>query len=288
MLLLVLLCSVLFPAFAVAADSPRQVQYQAESLVPQNIVPTFDNGHVAVYGRDCVSVYAPDGTLAYRIPFPKKGDFVNVAVDTDRSAAAAVQYEGSKGGVSIFDPTGKQTRFLDTGDYSPSFVCFGPDHSIWVTGTQSGQSEFFILRQLSREGKQLGAFLPRSSFEGHEEPAEPIIGVSGLRIAKDRVGMFLRRTRSRIWVETDLGGREIGRWRAASGERPATLTPTGAVYAQRAGEVVVLDRETGEWNPVAIPSEGHLIGAEGESLVFAVRGSPSLRWVPLPRPRDDR
>ena len=87
---LILLSFVVFSIAAVGSDSARQVYYQADSLMPANIVPTFENGHLVVYGVKSMSVYAPDGSLAYSIPVRENGYIPNVAVDTNRTAAAAV------------------------------------------------------------------------------------------------------------------------------------------------------------------------------------------------------
>jgi hypothetical protein len=280
MLVLALLALALFPASAAAADSVRQVVYQAETLTPANTAPTFDNGHLVLYGEDNVTVYAPGRSLAYRLPFPAKGTFVNVAVDTDRTAAAAVQYAGGRGGVSIFDSAGSQVRIIDTGAFEPSFVAFAPDHSLWTAGTEAN-AEYFILRHFNRDGKLLGASLPRSSFDERGE-AKPIVGLSCLRVANNRVGLYLHR-RVSMWVETDLEGKEIGRWPLDHGHLGA-FTPSGAVYTEAAGVISVLDRAAGEWKPAAVPSRGHLLGSDREALVFQVRESTRLLWVPLPRP----
>jgi len=39
------------------------------------------------------------------------------------------------GGIALFDRSGKQPRFFDTGQYLPTQVC-APDHSIWTLGWQ--------------------------------------------------------------------------------------------------------------------------------------------------------
>ena len=171
----------------------------------------------------------------------------------------------------------------------PSFVCFAPDHSIWSTGKLARQSltdkpEFFILRHFSFDGKELGAFLPRSSFDDDGEPAAAIIGTSGLGVANNRIGALLAYGRSKaLWVEADLNGKEIGRWRADIDGQPAAFTPSGAIYAQEVGRISVLDHVTGKWNPASIQSDGFLVAADGEALVFMIRGTPSLRWVPVNR-----
>jgi hypothetical protein len=87
---LILLSLLVCVSAALGSDSVRPVRYQAESLAPTNSPPTFDNGQLVVYNMASDSVYAPDGFLAYTIPWPENGLIAGVAVDTDQAAAAAV------------------------------------------------------------------------------------------------------------------------------------------------------------------------------------------------------
>ncbi len=38
--------------------------------------------------------------------------------------------KGTAGGIASFDRTGAQMCFFDTGEYLPTQICVGPDHSI--------------------------------------------------------------------------------------------------------------------------------------------------------------
>ena len=284
---LILLFFVVCASAAIGADAVRHVRYQTESLAPTNSPPTFDNGYLVVYGLASHSVYAPDGSLAYNISWPEGVHITYIAVDTDQTAAAAADHGNIKGSIAIFDRTGSQIRVIETGQYLPSFVCFAPDHSLWTTGKHVRHSladkpEFFILRHFSHDGKELGAFLPRSSFEDDGEPAADIVGRSYLRVSDNRLGAFMRyglNVSKALWVEADLNGKEIGRWLVGIDRDPVAFTPSGAIYAQEAGGISVLDHATGKWNPVSMQSEGILLGADGEALVLMVRGTPELRWV---------
>jgi hypothetical protein len=66
---------------------------------------------------------------------------------------------------------------------------------------------------------------------------------------------------------------------------PAAFTPGGNVYARGVDGVSVLDRGTGKWSLVSapVPSDGILIGSDGEALVFMTRGTPELRWLAVDR-----
>jgi hypothetical protein len=265
----------------------RQLEYQADTLTPANITPTFDNGYLVVYAIRSVLVYGPEGTLAYTIAIPDGSHIPNVAVESDGTSAAAVHMSGQKGRISILSRAGAQLTEIDTGQYQPSYVCFAPDHSIWATGAgvSSSVEEFFILRHYSRDGAEIERFLPRSSFQMRGEPAIDVTGFSGLRAAKNSLGLLIgyggEGRRPALFLETDLNGKELGRWLADFDGWPAAFTPSGAVYAQQGGHILTLDRAGRTWNPTRIPTDGLLIGADGETLVFMVRGSPVLRWVPL-------
>jgi hypothetical protein len=193
----------------------------------------------------------------------------------------------------LFDRTGAQMRYVDTGLYLPTQVCFAPDHSIWTIGWQGHEAlgkneDYFVLRNYSQDGGQLGAFLPRSSFEDEPDPVGPMIGAWQLRTSNSRVGAIFfassivglwQKSRSAVnWVETDLKGKETGRWNFA-GRSLLAFTQSGAIYGQE-HDVAVFDRATSSWRPVAGMPDGHLLGADGDSLVFSLRGQNILRWVP--------
>jgi hypothetical protein len=234
----ILLSTMILSTVTAGPDSARVVYYRADTLTPMNITPTFDNGYLAVYDRDDVAVYAPDGMLVYRIKIPYASRIPNVAVDTDGTAGAAVNSSIAGGSaILVFDRQGSQTQRINTGGLLPSFICFAADHSIWVTGRQAQRraadtAQFFILHHYSRNGRELGAFLPRSTFPGDEEPATDIVGISGLRCNGDRIGATLSmngyRTKA-LWVETDLNGNEVGRWSVDIDGLPVAMARDGAV-----------------------------------------------------------
>jgi hypothetical protein len=283
----IVLFAIAFSNVCFASSAVRELKYQADTLTPANITPTFDNGYLVVYAIRSVLVYEPDGTLAYSSAIPEGSHIPNVAVDRDGISAAAVHVSGQKGRISIRSRAGAQLTEIDTDQYLPSYICFAPDHSIWATGADMYNSgdEFFILRHHSRDGAELGRFLPRSSFQLRGQPAIDVTGLSGLRAAKNSLGLLIGYGgdggRPALWLETDLSGKELGRWTADFDGWPATLTANGAVYAQASGHILSLDRSGKKWNPTRIPTDGLLIGADGETLVFMVRGSPVLRWVPI-------
>jgi len=132
---------------AVIAATPVDVYYPG-SLTPLNITPTFDKGYLFVYEAHKIDVFGPNGSHLYDVtavvPDAKVVHIINAAADADGVTAGAVEiaFDGTSrtehGGIAVFDSSGKQVCFFDTGTYFPTQVAFGPDHSIWTLGW-SGQ-----------------------------------------------------------------------------------------------------------------------------------------------------
>src|ERR1035437_6236493 len=63
---------------------------------------------------------------------------------------------------------------------------------------------------------------------------------------------------------------------------PGAFTWDGDLYAQAPGrQLVKLDKKTGTWNAQPTLSEGILLGARENELVFWRRGESALRYVAL-------
>jgi hypothetical protein len=247
-----------------------------------------------------IDVFAPDGTLLYsvapQVPGSVSAIIENGAVDEDGTAAAAVRSVAARGpargGIALFDRAGTQLRFFDTGEYLPTQVAFGPDHSIWTIGRLGGQpvdnltADHTVLRNYARDGRLLGAFLPRASFHypesiGHVPLVAPMLGLWELRVANQRVEAVLHG--QHLWVETDLHGKETGRWNIAGNGRPTAVTEDGRAWHKAGSQLQVFDRSTGVWRTVSFGAPlGTLLGAEGDSLVFLVRHQNTLSWITAP------
>jgi hypothetical protein len=272
--LIIILSVLALPSYAAGSE----VQYQTDSLRPMNMPPIFDHGYLAVYERGAVGIYRGSGALQYRIPSDAPEVVSSVAVMADGRAATCVGLANGKGAIGLWDSAGSKLRTIETGDFLPSFVAFGPDGSIWTTGMQRGPGgaaveDYLILRHFSPQGELLGAFVRRSSFHGDRDPAEPVHALPALRIANDRIGMYFHGSdrKHNVWVEADLNGKELGRWPLPFDGYPAAFTESGAVYARGVDGVYVLDRAAGKWILDPMGSPGDLVGAAGESLVFADR-----------------
>jgi hypothetical protein len=240
--------------------------------------------------------------LAYRAKAQVPGESAhainNATPDADGTLAIAIERRVDKspgGGIAVFDPTGIQSAFIDTGtDWMPTQVCFGPDHSIWAIGwkglvpSATSSVDYFVLRNYTRDGRLLGAFLPRSSFE--QDPVGPNVGGCQLRNANGRIGALFYATsllpagaerRTPEWIETDLRGNVVRRVdtpkktvRAFSGD--------GFLYAMGyRGGYTVLNPTVNSWRIVPGATDGNLLGADGSSLVFQIRGTNRVVWSPL-------
>lgn len=285
------------------AAAPREVYYPG-LLTPLNIVPTFDKGYLFVYDAHKIDVFGPDGSLLYGISAQvgnaKVVNILNADADTDGTIAGAVEYarDGTSrtegGGIAVFDASGKQVRFFNTGLYFPTQVAFGPDHSIWTLGWPGSQvrrcpDDFLILRNYSQDGQELGAFLARSSLDPHPDPIGPMVGLWELRVMGDRVGAVIYKSsiygpdeiagKDMLWVETDLKGKELGRW-SIGAKSPQAFTQSGGLYTRMGGSLSIFDRGIKTWRKVAAPAEGILLGADGDSLVF-LKDTNTLRWIPV-------
>jgi hypothetical protein len=298
---------VLFLLFLIMSGAAVTAQvhdvYYQGNLTPLNTTPTFDHGYLVVYDWDHrIDVFSPDGALMYsvaaQVPGSDWADIENGAVDEDGMLAAAVRAVSAPGrarggGIALFDRTGRQIGFFDTGEYLPTQVAFGPDHSIWTLGWLGGETtasltaDYRVLRKYAQDGRQLGAFLPRALFPhpeylGREPLIMPMLGLWELRVANERVEAVLHRPR--LWVQTDLNGQEKSRWDIESNGRPSAVTQDGRAWHKDGPQLQVFNRSTGVWHAVVLDApEGTLLGAEGNRLVFLLRNQNTLRWVPAPR-----
>ncbi len=89
---------------------------------------------------------------------------------------------------------------------------------------------------------------------------------------------WLARTQRNVLVPVDLKGKMLGRWEVGAEWLPRAFTQSGALYTQNGDAVLVFDRSTKTWRPIAGTSAGFLLGADGDSLVFepVIRNQDSL------------
>ena len=265
------------------------------NLAPIKCAPTFDNGHLIIYASQwSVTIRPPQGAPAVTLSSqtPAAGaSMLNAAVDTDGVIAASV-LGGKTIGIAIFRPDGSQERIIETGPYLPETIRFGPDHSIWTMGEPiphvKPQPDYAVLRNYARDGRLIGAYLPRSTFKADAMLVPGNHGFVLLHVAGGRVGMMMDFTqdgREVQWLETDLLGKETGRWDLPRGYWVQGVATDGTVYAtgNPGSPIVAFHRATQEWRPLSIPAEGKLVGVDGQHLVFLQRLSGLAQWFTAPK-----
>ena len=191
---------------------------KAADLSPLNIVPTVDNGSLAVFDwENRVQVYRMDGTKlgTYSAPGAR-----SVAIGAEGRVAVAARTAIAAEGVLLFGPAGK-TRSIEIAKFEATNVCLGADHSVWVMVRPSldrtyDGSDYAVVRHYSWEGESIGTALLKSTLPGRRdriEPSEPVTGGMGCRVFGDRVGVYLNYggRPDGLWVELNLEGRELGR-----------------------------------------------------------------------------
>lgn len=293
----------LFACFAWSATPGRQVTYNGYWYSP---APTFDKGYIFAWGDLASSpkaLYGPDGQKLYDVVLKPAGSrrilVMSAAVDTDGTLAVSYQNWPQKGAqqgaISLLDTTGKVTRFINTGAYFATHICFAPDHSIWTMGEKllHRSDDYLVFRNFSRGGQQIGAFVPRSSLPNWEgvgldqEIGELIGGPSRIKAAKDRIGALLSPSPfKREWIELDYSGNIRGKWDFTNSLdkswQPAAFLSDGTLYAnvweghQFTG-IAVLDTASGKWKPVKTAQRGYLAGDDGDQLVYGL-GGYRYRW----------
>jgi hypothetical protein len=131
----------------------------------------------------------------------------DATVGSDGTVAAAVSFRvweaadlksnpvtsGPFGGIVLLDKAGAQVNFIGTGRYLPIGICFDRDSQIWTLGSERyvGTNEF-VFRKYSRDGKQIGAYVQRSTFSNPSTP-DLISRFSGsfIRSGGDRIGALV-------------------------------------------------------------------------------------------------
>jgi hypothetical protein len=294
-----------------AAEPSREVVYSGWVRCGGCLSSTFDKGYVfqmidAGHAPSTgLSVYAPEGRLAYQINVKAPDGtpaFLNqegTAADTDGTAILTMWYGGyggfapvKGGGAVVLDPNGRQVQFIDTARYLPNAVCFAPDHSVWMIGALFGPhdgpvrgADYPMVRHYSRDGKQVGEYLLRSTFPPGLTPGGS--GMSWMRAASDRIGIMTYPgmvSDTPTWVELDFQGKEIGRWKLGAsnqGNGGWAYTSDGRLFAwpynseTKKRTLVVFDKATSTWQPVSGGLNAQLMGADGTDLVFVGKSQGS-------------
>jgi hypothetical protein len=148
----------------------------------------------------------------------QNGPVDNIAIDTDGTVAVAWGGWASEKshGIDFRDSSGALTRTIQTGRYLPAHISFAEDHSLWNFGCQvdavhraePDRQGYQTVRKYLPDGKEAGAYLPRSLFPPGLEPAGATWQTSSsITVAHDRVGLW-------AWSGGDSGHTE---WPAREG-----------------------------------------------------------------------
>jgi hypothetical protein len=267
-----------------------------------NILPAFYNGYLySCFPGQVVTLFAPDGHFILALPIQGRGNgrvfLESVAIDSDGTLAIA-WLDQPNAGIDIRGSSGDLIRSIDTGRYLPMHLSFGA-HALWALGwdrltdRESPAKDYQAVRKYSMDGKEIGAYLPRSLFPPGLEPSGSIMHWRGITITKDRVGIEAVSGNvgtQREWIELGLNGEVRGRWKLDPSDKfGVAFTSDNQVYQPRwepeakLRRVFRLNREKSTWEPVSAPSLP-LYGADGDKLVFAQWDGfvMHLSWYPQP------
>jgi hypothetical protein len=287
-------------AAACAASGP--VREAVSPAILGRAMPAFYNGYLySLEPRHVVNLFAPDGSPPLTLVIPGHGNgkvnVESVAVDTDGSLAIAWA-DLPDAGIDLRDAMGNLIRTIDTGSYIASHLSFDANHAVWSLGWQhtpdqrEDSQDYMIVRKYSPEGKETGAYLPRSLFPPGLAPGMQEWQTRRIFANSDRVGVEAvsgKVGNQREWVELDLNGNVTGRWKLDPSDKfpGVALTSDGQIYVHRydraakSWRVFRLDRASATWLPVAAP-DAELYGADGDQMVFAEwpDGVMHLSWYP--------
>ena len=243
----------------------------------------------------------PISSAGFSIPEAFKTSIDGFARGADGTVALCGQSYASDGRgapfIALISADGDPQRVIRTEPYMPAVVAVAPDGTLWTVGhelnfdshSEKGVNrEAGVLRHYDRNGKSLGAFIPRSSIKDISHFTLPF---SMLAATADRVG----------WLHYDVRGRAPGAYIEISrdgnvssyplpqpqGAQPyfldlggMAITDAGDVFAvvnnftnkqPSSFTLVVLNRSEGLWLPVRMPvsaSSARLYGSNGNELAF--------------------
>lgn len=237
----------------------------------------------------------------FSIPGASKTTIDGFARGADGTVALCGQSYASDGRgapfIALISADGDSQQVIRTEPYMPVVVAVAPDGTLWTVGLELNfdthsekgvNREAGVLRHYDRNGKSLGAFIPRSIIK---DTSHLTLQGSMLAATADRVG----------WLHYDVTGRAPGAYVEVSrdgkvssyplpqpqGDQPnflylcgMAITDSGDVFAVVGNFVnkqlssftlVVLNRSKGLWLPVRMPISGRwalLLGSAGDELAL--------------------
>lgn len=277
----------------VLAGEPRLVASAARP--PVTIPSNFEGKRLAVYGGGALvvaegdmaepslfSVYGTDGNLLAQVPLKIPGAARVVVYDYARGASgvlAACGFAESPGAqrapfLAWISADGSRQKVIRTEPYYPFLCTAAPDGSLWTVGIemtpdlqekpehQNGR----VLRRFDGDGRQLGAWLPRSSFQGTAALTHGFLAAGA-----ERIGWL-------SWsVDHGLKGTYV------------EITPGGGISTFPLQEVPGFKSGIGAFGGMAFTAEGDLIVAavpvdktDSTALLLLDRSNRQWRRVSLP------
>ena len=296
-----LLAFLSLPAWPV--DGP--VREASSPAIVGNKMPGFYDGYLfSAEPSHVLTLFAADGHELFSLPIQGRGNgnirIMSVAIDSDGTLAAS-WVDPPDAGIDIRDLSGTLLRSFNTGRFAPAHLSFGQDHSLWALGWQYDEANFSedkqdyrILRKYSIDGKETGGYLPRSLFAAGVPPGNEGWQTRRITVTADRVGVEVisgKVGNQREWVELDLNGNVLGRWKLdPSNQFPGVaFTSVDQAYVHRynrdtkSNQTFRLNRTTSSWDLMNAPDEP-LYGADGDKLVFSKYSGNMLQlsWFPEP------
>jgi hypothetical protein len=251
-------------------------------------------------------VFGPDGHFKFPLPIILPGTEIvyasDVGADSDGSFVVAAtggkadMRHWERSALVLFDAGGFQISMIDTGRFFPGHIAIAPDHSIWATGMQWDESlskddtDYFVLRNYSRNGRLLGSYLSRSTFPPGLPPGNPG-ALTALMIAGDRIGIVASSGQIgslREVIQLDLNGNVLGRMRFDYQPGPIlyAMTSTGGFFGGSNHSLLKFDPVKGTTLELSKPDTQYaLIAADGPNLIYrTVTPDRHLKLVWLPAP----
>lgn len=211
-------------SFSLCAQSGSLKESSAPAII-ENLMPALYNGYLYTIGpRHVLTLFPSDGRQVLTLPLIGNDNVSirNAAIDSDTTIALSRRDEAGSG-IELRDAFGNLLHSINTGRYVPEHLAFGEDHTIWSLGWQyPARQDYMILRHYSRDGKEMGAYLPRSLFPAGLEPGSIGWQNRAITVTGDRVGVQVysgNPGNKMEWVELDL--RRQALWTVAAGRRSA-------------------------------------------------------------------
>jgi hypothetical protein len=286
------------------SESGPVLESSAPAIIGR-VMPGSYNGYLfSCEPSHIVTLFAPDGRIStLRVEGRGNGRVKVESVAVDSGGTLAIAWlDQPNAGIDIRDSSGNLVRSIDTGRYLPMHLSFG-DHSLWAFGSEWDADrewgfpakDYQSVRKYSMDGKEIGAYLPRSLFPSPGlQPSAEIWQERRITVTSDRVGVEATSGvlgTQREWIELGLNGDLLGRWKLDPSNQPGSVafTSDNQVYlprwdpGTRSGRVFRLNREKSTWEVVSAPNL-HLYGADGDKLVFANWDGfvMHLSWYPQP------